>query len=44
MISKIHRDTKADIRSYIETAGFRITDWQDPVYADAVVVVEAEKL
>lgn len=44
MMSKIHRDTKSDIRSYIETAGFRITDWQDSVYADAVVVVEAEKL
>jgi len=43
MMSKIHRDSKADIHGYIENAGFKITDWQDAEYAEAVVVVEAEK-
>jgi SAM-dependent methyltransferase len=43
MMDRIHRDTKEDIRRYIEGAGFRITDWQDRAYADSVVIVEAVK-
>jgi ubiquinone/menaquinone biosynthesis C-methylase UbiE len=39
----IHRDTKADIRRYIEEAGLEIRDWHDSAYADAVVVVTAVK-
>ncbi len=44
MMSSIHRDTKADIRSYVQDAGFRITDWKDAAYAGAVVIVQAEKI
>jgi ubiquinone/menaquinone biosynthesis C-methylase UbiE len=39
----IHRDTKEDIRRYIEKAGLEIRDWRDSEYADAVVVVTAVK-
>jgi ubiquinone/menaquinone biosynthesis C-methylase UbiE/PAS domain-containing protein len=39
----IHKDTKAEIRQYIEEAGFQIDDWHDSEYADAVVVVKAVK-
>ena len=37
----IHRDTKEDIRRYVEEAGLEIRDWRDSEYADAVVVVTA---
>jgi len=43
MINLIHRDTKDDIRQYVEDAGFRIEDWHDKEYAEAVVVVKAIK-
>lgn len=39
----IHRDTKDQIREYIEEAGFVIEDWHEKEYADAVVVVKAIK-
>ena len=39
----IHRDTKEEIRRYIQQAGFEIRDWRDSEYADAVVVVTAVK-
>ena len=39
----IHRDTKEDIRRYIETVGFEIKDWHDSEYVDAVVVIKAVK-
>ena len=39
----IHRDTKEDIRRYVEEAGMEIQDWRDSEYADAVVVVKAVK-
>jgi ubiquinone/menaquinone biosynthesis C-methylase UbiE len=39
----IHRDTKEEIRSYIEKAGLEIRDWRDSEYADAVVLVTAVK-
>ena len=39
----IHRDTKEDIRRYVEEAGLDIQDWRDSEYADAVVVVTAVK-
>ena len=39
----IHRDTKEDIRRYVEEAGLEIRDWRDSEYADAVVVVKAVK-
>ena|GEM_PF-2896818 len=39
----IHRDTKEEIRRYIEEAGLEIRDWRDSEYADAVVVVTAVK-
>ena len=39
----IHRDTKEDIRRYVEEAGLEIHDWRDSEYADAVVVVTAVK-
>ena len=39
----IHRDTKEDIRRYVEEAGLEICDWRDAEYADAVVVVKAVK-
>ena len=42
MIERILRDSQADIRRYIENAGFRVVDWR-PGYVDAVVVVEAVK-
>jgi len=44
MTASIHRDTKADIRSFVEKAGFKITEWCDSAYAGAVVIVQAEKL
>ncbi len=43
MISRIHRDTKAEIRGFVERAGFDIVEWSDGEYANAVVVVHAEK-
>ena len=43
MIRKICRDDKADIRRYLEEAGFRIEEWLDDQYAGAVVVVKAVK-
>jgi ubiquinone/menaquinone biosynthesis C-methylase UbiE len=39
----IHRDTKEDIRRYVEEAGLEIRDWRDSEYAGAVVVVKAVK-
>ena len=39
----IHRDTKEEIRRYIQEAGLEIRDWHDSEYADAVVVVKAVK-
>jgi hypothetical protein len=39
----IHRDTKEDIRRYVEEAGLEIRDWCDGAYADSVVVVTAVK-
>ena len=39
----IHRDTKAEIRGYLQNAGFEIQDWRDSEYADSVVVVKAVK-
>jgi SAM-dependent methyltransferase len=39
----IHRDTKDDIRRYLEETEFEIHDWHDSEYADAVVVVKAVK-
>jgi ubiquinone/menaquinone biosynthesis C-methylase UbiE len=39
----IHRDTKEDIRRYVEEAGLEIRDWRDSEYADSVVVVKAVK-
>ncbi|QDU23878.1 class I SAM-dependent methyltransferase [Urbifossiella limnaea] len=43
MDAAIHRDTKSSVRSYVEGAGFRIVDWRESEYVDAVVVVEAVK-
>jgi ubiquinone/menaquinone biosynthesis C-methylase UbiE len=43
MEALIHRDTQQDIRGYLEGAGFRIVDWREKEYTDAVVVVEALK-
>ncbi|MHC4535786.1 MAG: class I SAM-dependent methyltransferase [Planctomycetota bacterium] len=40
----IHRDSKEDIRSYIEQAGFSIKKWLDGEYVGAVVIVVAEKV
>jgi ubiquinone/menaquinone biosynthesis C-methylase UbiE len=42
MSDRIHRDSKDDIRKYIETAGFEIEDWHDG-YVEAVVIVKAIK-
>jgi ubiquinone/menaquinone biosynthesis C-methylase UbiE len=39
----IHRDTKADIRGYLQSTGFEIQDWRDSEYAESVVVVKAVK-
>ena len=43
----INRDSKEDIRRYIEEAGFEIEDeqrdWRDREYVDSVVVVRARK-
>jgi ubiquinone/menaquinone biosynthesis C-methylase UbiE len=39
----IHRDTKEDIRNYIEEAGLEICDWRESEYADAVVMIKAVK-
>ena len=40
MMDSIHRDTKDDIRGYLQRAGFIIRDWRS-AYVDAVVIVEA---
>jgi ubiquinone/menaquinone biosynthesis C-methylase UbiE len=40
----IRRDTREDIRTYVERAGFRISEWHDQEYVDAVVVVKALKV
>jgi ubiquinone/menaquinone biosynthesis C-methylase UbiE len=44
--TKIHRDTKADIRAYLERTGFKIDEesWVDSAYVDAVVVAKAVKV
>jgi ubiquinone/menaquinone biosynthesis C-methylase UbiE len=39
----IHRDTKADIRGYLQNTSFEIQDWRDSEYAESVVVVRAVK-
>ena len=39
----IHRDTKDEIRGYLQNAGFEIQGWRDSEYADSVVVVKAIK-
>lgn len=44
MESEIHRDTKDDIRRYLEEVGFSVQDWHDSEYVDAVVVVKAVKV
>ena len=44
MDALIHRDTKEDIRSYVEKAGFSIKKWFDYEYVGAVVIVVAEKI
>jgi SAM-dependent methyltransferase len=43
MTDDIHRNTKAEIRAFVEGAGFKVVDWREKEYADAVVVVEAVK-
>jgi ubiquinone/menaquinone biosynthesis C-methylase UbiE len=43
MDSLIHRDTKEDIREYLERAGFEIQNWRDSEYVDSVVMVRAVK-
>ena len=43
MDNLIHRNTKEEIRRYIQEAGLEIRDWRDSEYADAVVVVKAVK-
>ena len=43
MMHRIHRDTKQDIRRYVERAGFEIEYFQ-PAYVDAVVIVDAVKV
>ena len=43
MMDRIHRDTRAAIRSCVEQAGFQIRDWKAS-YVDSVVIVEAVKL
>jgi ubiquinone/menaquinone biosynthesis C-methylase UbiE len=43
MMDKIHRDTKDDIRKYLNDAGFDVEEWLDDQYAGAVVVVKAVK-
>ena len=43
MAQLIHRDTKEDIRRYLNEAGFEISEWRDSEYADAVVIVKAVK-
>jgi len=43
MDALIHRDTKEDIRSYLEQAGFSVRNWYDDEYVGAVVIVVAEK-
>ena len=40
MMDSIHRDTKDDIRGYLQRAGFIIREWRS-AYVDAVVIVEA---
>jgi ubiquinone/menaquinone biosynthesis C-methylase UbiE len=39
----IHRDSKAEVRGYLESAGFEIQDFRDTEYVDSVVVVKAVK-
>jgi len=44
MDAMIHRDTKADVRKYLEDAGFRIDEWREREYVNAVVVAKAVKV
>ena len=46
MDAKIHRDTKTDIRTYLEKTGFKIDedDWVEATYADSVLVAKAVKV
>jgi ubiquinone/menaquinone biosynthesis C-methylase UbiE len=39
----IHRDSKAEIRGYLQSAGFEIQDFRDNEYVESVVVVKAVK-
>jgi SAM-dependent methyltransferase len=43
MTADIHRSTKGEVRAFVEEAGFRIVDWRENEYVDAVVVVDAVK-
>lgn len=42
--SLILKDSKDDIRRYLETTGFEIEDWHDREYRGAVVVVKAIRI
>ena len=40
---RIHRDKKADIRMYLDEAGFEVDTWEDKAYVEAVVLIKAIK-
>ena len=46
MLSNIHRDSKNEIRDYIQKAGFEIeeSEWTESTYVDAVIVAKAVKV
>jgi SAM-dependent methyltransferase len=43
MNERIHRDTKEQIRRYLDQTGFDVMDWHDKEYVNSVVVVKAVK-
>jgi ubiquinone/menaquinone biosynthesis C-methylase UbiE len=43
MNDRIHRDSKEDIRRYLDQTGFDVVDWHDNEYVNSVVVVKAVK-
>lgn len=43
MDALIHRDSREQIRQWIDDTGFELKTWNDDIYTGAVVVVEAQK-
>jgi hypothetical protein len=44
MADKIVRDSREEVKRLLERTGFRVDDWREHEYVDAVVVAKAVKI